>query len=341
MVGALVVRGGTVLAESFHQRAGEAHAEVRALDAAGAGARGAALYVSMEPCVHFGRTPPCVPRVVASGVRRVVICARDPNPRVHGRGVAALRRAGLHVTLAGSPHRELAERLNEKFALWVRLGRPFVLAKWAATLDGKTASATGESRWITGKDSRRRAMAFREEYDGVLVGAGTILADDPRLSRRLGLNRTTLHRRIVLDGRLRVPPSARVFREPDGAIVVTALSTDHPRARELTRRGVAVWSLPGRGARRVPLRRLLSKLGREGVASLMIEGGAETLGSFFEADLVDRVAVFTAPMVLGGARASGGVGGAGLALPAARRIVEVGHEKFGDDWMVTGRVVRR
>jgi diaminohydroxyphosphoribosylaminopyrimidine deaminase/5-amino-6-(5-phosphoribosylamino)uracil reductase len=338
MVGALVARKGRVVAEGFHERAGGPHAEVLALERAGAAARGADLYVSLEPCVHFGRTPPCAPRVVASGVGRVVVLARDPNPQVHGRGITALERAGIPVVRADAAYRLLAERQNEKFAVWARRGRPFVLAKWAATMDGKTASATGESRWITGPASRRRAMALREEYDAVLVGAATVLADDPRLTRRLGWNRVTGHRRIVLDGRLRTPVSARVFRDPEGGLIVTALPPRHPRVRAHERRGVEVWSLPGGRRGRVPLGPLLARLGRAGVASLMVEGGAETLGEFFRAGLVDRVAVFTAPKILGGGAAPGGVGGPGLALSGARRLIGVEHERLGEDWLVTGRV---
>ncbi|MFN2385125.1 MAG: bifunctional diaminohydroxyphosphoribosylaminopyrimidine deaminase/5-amino-6-(5-phosphoribosylamino)uracil reductase RibD, partial [Thermoanaerobaculia bacterium] len=283
-------------------------------------------------------TPPCVPRIVASGVARVIVLSRDPNPTVHGRGIAEIERAGVPVAGPDEKHRLLAERQNEKFSVWIRRKRPFVLVKWAATLDGKTASATGESRWITGAASRRRAMELREEYDGVLVGAATVLADDPRLTRRLGWNRVTLHRRIVLDGRLRAPVTARVFRPAEGALLVTALPTGHRRVRAHERRGVEVWSLPGPRPGRVSLRRLLARLARSGVASLMVEGGAETLGEFFRAGLVDRVAVFTAPKILGGGAAPGGVGGPGLALSGARRLAEVQHEALGEDWLVTGRV---
>ena len=338
MVGSLIARGGRILAEGFHERAGGPHAEVLALEQAGKAARGADLYVSLEPCVHFGRTPPCVPTILQSGVGRVIVLSRDPNPKVNGRGIAALERAGVPVVLGDGAHRLLADRQNEKFSVWIRDSRPFVLAKWAATLDGKTASAAGESQWITGKASRRRAMALREEYDAVLVGAATVIADDPRLTRRLGWNRVTPHRRIVLDGRLRVPVSARVFRPAPGALLVTALPPEHSRVRAHQRQGVEVWSLPGPSPGRVSLRRLLTRLARSGVASLMVEGGAETLGEFFRAGLVDRVAVFTAPRILGGASAPGGVGGTGLALSGARRLTDVEHESLGEDWLVSGRV---
>jgi diaminohydroxyphosphoribosylaminopyrimidine deaminase / 5-amino-6-(5-phosphoribosylamino)uracil reductase len=337
MVGAVVARGRRVVAEGWHRRAGDPHAEVLALGRAGSLARGADLYLTLEPCVHSGRTPPCVPRILEAGIARVIVAARDPNPLVSGRGIRSLSRAGVPVRVATGDLRRRAERQNEKFRLWISSGRPFVLAKWAATLDGKTASGAGKSRWITEREARRRALLFREEYDAVLVGSGTVLADDPKLTRRLGAAGDRPHRRIVMDGRLRVPPTARVFRNPAGALVVTALPAAHPRARRLADRGIEVWSLPAPG-RGVSLPRLLRRLARSEVTSVMVEGGADTLWRFFRAGLVDRVAVFTAPRVLGGAAAPGGVGGAGFSLTEARRVVEVEHEQIGTDWLVTGRI---
>ncbi|HEU5250810.1 MAG TPA: bifunctional diaminohydroxyphosphoribosylaminopyrimidine deaminase/5-amino-6-(5-phosphoribosylamino)uracil reductase RibD [Thermoanaerobaculia bacterium] len=337
MVGAVVARGRRVVGEAWHRRAGGPHAEVAALRRAGALARGADLYLTLEPCVHFGRTPPCAPRIVESGVARVFVASRDPNPLVSGRGIRALRRAGIRVDEAAGELRRRAEAQNEKFRLWIRQRRPFVLAKWAASLDGKTASASGESRWITGPEARRRALLLREEYDAVLVGSGTVLADDPLLTRRLGTARSRPHRRIVLDGRLRVPPTARVFRGIGGALVVTTLPERHARARRLAARGVEVWSVPGAGGG-VSLPRLLERLAGAGVSSLMVEGGADTLGRFFRAGLVDRVAVFLAPKLLGGESAPGGIGGPGFPLSRARRVRDVEHEQVGEDWLVTGRV---
>jgi len=337
MVGAVVVRGGRTIAEAWHRRAGGAHAEAAALDRAGPLGRGADLYVTLEPCAHYGRTPPCAPRIASAGVRRVFVAARDPNPLASGRGVRELRGNGVEVLFAGAEVRRRAERQNEKFRTWIRERRPFVLAKWAATLDGKTASGTGLSRWITAPQARRRALLFREEYDAVLVGAGTVLQDDPRLDRRLRKGGSRPHRRIVLDGRLKVSPLSRVFREPEGALVVTAVAESHPAARRLQARGVEVWSVPGTGER-VSVRRLLARLAGVGVTSVMVEGGAETLWGFFRARLVDRVAVFGAPMVLGGRTAPGGVGGEGFALERAVRVVDLEHERVGQDWIVTGRV---
>lgn len=339
MVGAVVVRAGRIVAEAWHGRAGGPHAEASALDRAGPLALGADLYVSLEPCAHFGRTPPCAPRIVSAGICRVFVAARDPNPVASGRGIRELRRAGVEVIFGGLALRRRAERQNEKFRTWITEGRPFVLAKWAATLDGKTASGTGSSRWITGTKARRRALLFREEYDAVLVGAGTVLQDDPLLDRRLGKAGARPQRRIVLDGLLKVSHRARVFREPEGTLVVTAVPQSHPGARRLVSRGVEVWSLPGRSGR-VSVPRILARLAREGVTSVMVEGGSETLWGFFGAGFVDRVAVFGAPMVLGGRTAPGGVGGEGFSLGRAVRVVEVEHERVGDDWLVTGVVAR-
>jgi diaminohydroxyphosphoribosylaminopyrimidine deaminase/5-amino-6-(5-phosphoribosylamino)uracil reductase len=254
-----------------------------------------------------------------------------------GRGIRALSRAGIAVVEAGPALRSRAERQNEKFRIWMAERRPFILAKWASTLDGKTATASGHSRWITGEEARRRALLLREEFDAVLVGSGTVLADDPLLTRRLGKAGRRLHRRIVLDGRLRAPASARVFRDPEGVLVVTARAEKDARVRRLIARGVEVWSLPEEHGR-IDLARLLARLAREEVTSLLVEGGAETLWAFFGAKLVDRVAVFFAPRVLGGREAPGGVGGEGFALEKAARFVQVEHERLGEDWLVTGRV---
>ena len=337
LVGAVVVRAGRVVGEAWHRRAGSAHAEAAALASAGSLARGADLYVTLEPCAHFGRTPPCAPAIVAAGIRRIFVAARDPNPLVAGRGLRLLRRAGVGVTFAGPSVRLQAERQNEKFRVSITEGRPFVLAKWAATLDGKTASGSGHSRWITGPAARRRALLLREEYDAVLVGAGTVRQDDPLLTRRLGKSGRRPHRRIVMDGRLKVSTRARVFRKPEGTVVVTAVPGTQPAARRLAARGVEVWSVPGPDGK-VSVPRLLSRLARAGVTSLLVEGGAETLWGFFRAGLVDRVAVFSAPTVLGGKTAPGGVGGEGFPLRGAARVVDVRHERVGDDWLVTGLV---
>jgi diaminohydroxyphosphoribosylaminopyrimidine deaminase/5-amino-6-(5-phosphoribosylamino)uracil reductase len=341
MVGAVLVKAGRMVGKGFHKRAGGPHAEVLALSSAGAAARGADLYLTFEPCAHFGRTPPCADAIVSSGIRRVVAAAGDPNPLVAGRGFAALRRGGVEVFDAGPSWRRRAERQNEKFRVWIARRRPFVTAKWAATLDGKTATAKGRSQWITGPEARERALLLREEHDAVLVGARTVTLDDPRLTRRLGRNRATPHWRVILDGRLTVPEDARLFRRPEGVILVTARPPAHPSLRRLASRGVLVWSLPGRRTGHVGVPALLGKLARHGVTSLLVEGGAATLGEFFDARRVDRVAVFLAPRILGGADAPGGVAGKGFTLPSAPRLEEIELEPLGQDLLVTGIVARR
>jgi diaminohydroxyphosphoribosylaminopyrimidine deaminase / 5-amino-6-(5-phosphoribosylamino)uracil reductase len=338
MVGAVVVRRGRVVGTGFHRKAGGPHAEVSALAQAGERAAGADLYVTLEPCAHLGRTPPCTDAILAAGIRRLVVAAGDPNPLVAGRGFAALRRAGVRVFAATPAQRRMAELQNEKFLVWITQRRPFVLAKWAGSLDGRTATARKKSRWITGRKGRQRALLLREEFDAVLVGAGTVLADDPRLTRRLGKNRITPHRRIILDGRLRIPESARLFRDPEGVILVTARSPESPAVRRLVSRGVSVWSLPGRRSGHVSIPVLLGKLAREGIASLLVEGGSATLWEFFRAKRVDRVAVFLAPRILGGDRAPAGVGGDGFSLAATPWLDDLEVQSFGEDLLVTGRV---
>ncbi len=338
MVGAVLVRGGRVVGEGFHHEAGGPHAEILALCKAGRSARGADLYLTLEPCAHQGRTPPCAPAVIAAGVRRVVVASKDPNPIVAGRGLSALRRSGIEVLMAPAPWRRRAAEQNEKFFTSIASGRPFVLAKWASTLDGRIASSAGESRWITGAAARRQALLLREEYDAVLVGAATVAADDPLLTRRLGRNRTTPHWRIVLDGRLRIPERARVLRGPGRRLVATAVPASHPKARRLAARGIEVWSLPARKPGAVDLDRLLRELARAGVASLLVEGGGETHWGFFQAGLVDRVAAFLAPRVLGGDRARGSVGGKGFALAGTPRLRDARTEWVGQDLLVTGRL---
>lgn len=340
MVGAVVVAGGRLVAQAYHRRAGGPHAEAQALRRAGARARGADLYVTLEPCAHFGRTPPCADAILASGVRRVAVASRDPNPSVRGKGLARLAREGVEIVWAGPHLRWRAERQNEKFRVWIREGRPFVLAKWAATLDGRIATARGKSRWITGEKARRMALLLREEYDAVLVGAGTVEADDPLLTRRLGRNRSTPHWRIVLDGRLRVSENARLLRQPKGCVIVTARPADDPRARRLTARGAEVWSLPGSRPGLVDLAALLRRLAQRNVASLMVEGGARTLAGFFEDRCVDRVTAFLAPRILGGEDALGAVGGRGFTLGRSPRLEELRVETVGQDFLVTGRVAR-
>ncbi len=306
MVGCVVVRAGRVLGEGFHARAGEAHAEVGALAQAGAAARGATAYVTLEPCSHHGRTPPCAPRLAEAGLARVVVATRDPNPRVAGRGLRLLRRAGLavEVGLLEGP----ARLLNERFLVSMREQRPFVLLKAALTLDGRIATASGQSRWITSAAQRRQARALRRLHDAVLVGIGTVLADDPLLLPWPRLARPFT--RVVLDSQLRLPPDGRLARSTrQGPVVALCRQAPPARRRALERLGVRVLCQGGEASRRVSLAWALETLWREGLTSLMVEGGGEVLGSFLAERRVDQVALFRAPLLLGGRASRPAFGG--------------------------------
>jgi diaminohydroxyphosphoribosylaminopyrimidine deaminase/5-amino-6-(5-phosphoribosylamino)uracil reductase len=307
VVGCVVARAGRVVGEGFHARAGGPHAEVVALRQAGSRARGATLYVTLEPCAHQGRTPPCAPLVRDAGVVRVVAALRDPNPLVAGRGLSLLRRCGIEVEM-GLLAAESA-RLNERFLSWVLLGRPFVLLKAALTLDGRIATASGRSRWITSPTQRRQARWLRRLHDAVLVGVDTALADDPLLLPSPRTRRPFA--RVVLDSRLRLPSTGRLARTATRRtpVLVVACAPDPGRRRALEALGVEVLTVTGEEGR-VSLPVTLEALFARGVTSLMVEGGGEVLGSFLARRLVDQVALFRAPLLLGGRGSRPAFGGA-------------------------------
>ena len=309
MVGCVVVTGGVAVGEGLHERAGGPHAEVVALREAGEHARGATAYVTLEPCSHHGRTPPCTQALLASGVSRVVIAVLDPDPRVFGRGVRLLREHGVHVDIGvGAEH---ARELNRAYLQHRLTGRPLVSAKFACTLDGRIATRTGESRWITGELARRHTHRLRHEHDAILVGVGTVLADDPQLSARFPGARQPL--KVVLDRHGRTPAGARVREGPAPLLIDSGED------------------LPA----------LLGRLGERGVLSLLVEGGARVLGSFFDAGLVDRVYAYLNPSVIGGEGAPAAVAGIGAgALSERARLERVGIERLGDDILISGDVHR-
>jgi diaminohydroxyphosphoribosylaminopyrimidine deaminase / 5-amino-6-(5-phosphoribosylamino)uracil reductase len=334
MVGAVVVRGEEVVGRGFHERAGGDHAEVAAIREAGMRAAGATIYVTLEPCSHHGRTPPCVDRILSCGAARVVCAMTDPDPRVSGRGVAKLREAGLRVEV-GLLEPE-ARRLNAFYIKHRTAGLPFVILKWAQSLDGRIASASGDSRWITGEAARGRAHGLRARVDAVMVGAGTVLADDPRLTVRMAEGRDPA--RIVLDSALRVPVESRVFG-PGRAIVAATGRADEERARRLGERGVEVWRLPEREGR-VDLRALMAELGRRDFLSVMIEGGAEVAASALREGVVDQVWAFVAPALIGAGK--GAIGELGVAKIAdAFGLEEMEVERVGEDWLCVARVGAR
>lgn len=324
-VGCVLVKGGKVVGTGAHLAYGKPHAEPNALARAGSKAKGATAYITMEPCGGFPgkKTPPCAGALAAAGVRRVVCAALDPNPKVAGRSLAALRRAG--VAIARLPEFQAdAEELNRGFFSIMRRRRPWVILKTALSLDGKAAAANGKSRWVTGKAARTAVHRMRAELDAILVGSGTVLADDPALTVRALRGRDP--QRVILDGRLRVPASAKAM---PGALVATARA-GKPQEGLLR--------LPGRKGR-VSLPALLDELGRRELTSVLVEGGADVHGALLREGLVDEVAFFIAPALIGGDGLAV-LGGVGVEKVAdAVRLARVAVKRLGDDLLVTGRLL--
>jgi diaminohydroxyphosphoribosylaminopyrimidine deaminase/5-amino-6-(5-phosphoribosylamino)uracil reductase len=343
MVGAVVVAAGRAVGEGFHARAGGPHAEIEALAQAGPAARGASLYVTLEPCNHVGRTLPCVDAVKKAGIRRVVASMADPNPRVTGGGAAALVSAGIEVALGCREREALA--LNRVFLATTLAGRPHVTLKWAATLDGKIADGRGASRWITGPGARLEAHRLRSRADAVVVGIATALADDPALDVRLGAPWPREPFRVVVDSRARLPLASRVIRgsagqsHPDRVVVAVTDAADPERLAALESRGVTVLRCKAHDGR-VDLGDLLASLGGLDATGVLVEGGGQLAGAFLDAGLVDRIVAFSAPVLLGGARAPGAVGGAGLPLAEGIRLEGIEIRPVGRDWVVEGDVQR-
>jgi diaminohydroxyphosphoribosylaminopyrimidine deaminase / 5-amino-6-(5-phosphoribosylamino)uracil reductase len=343
MVGALVVKNGRVVGRGYHQGPGQPHAEVLALKQAGRRAKGATLYVTLEPCCHLlKRTPPCVPAVVQSGVRQVVVAMTDPNPMVKGRGIAALRRVGIMVTTGVA--QEEAAQLNRAYLHWVTTGRPYVILKAGMTLDGKVATAQGESRWITGPRARQEAHRFRSQVDAVVVGVGTILHDNPTLTARLSDRPLTLAPRqplrVVLDSRLRTPPTAKVCTKQDRAktLIVTTSRAPRSRRRPFEQAGVEVRSLQTKNGR-VSLPALMTMLGKRGITSALIEGGSTVNAAALREKLVRHVVLYFAPTLMGGQDAKAMIGDRGpKRLDQALPLRHVTVRRIGKDLVVEGEL---
>lgn len=336
-VGAVVVRDGRVVGEGWHRAAGGPHAERLALAQAGTQAWGATLYVTLEPCSTWGRTPPCTDAIIDAGIRRVVAACSDPNPRHRGRGFAILRRRGIAVNVG--LERAPAVRLIEGFAMWVTAQRPWITLKLAMSLDGRIADASGRSRWITSAASRRRAHAERRRADAIMVGVGTVQADDPRLLPRPSMGRAPW--RVVLDTAGRTPPGARVLTDAHAAhtLVLVGETCEPARCRRLARGGATVERVPiDRTTGRVDLAAAVRTLAPRGILRMLCEGGSKLAGALVACGLTDELLLMYAPRVLG-ADAKPAVGASGWALPASPQFRLAEHGRCGDDWWV--RLVRR
>jgi diaminohydroxyphosphoribosylaminopyrimidine deaminase/5-amino-6-(5-phosphoribosylamino)uracil reductase len=340
MVGCVIARDGDIVGQGYHQRCGGPHAEVNALEDAGDAARGATLYVTLEPCVHEGKTPPCAPRVTMSGVERVVAAVGDPSPKVSGRGFQTIRDAGIRLDVGLC--REPAILLNAPFFKRFGPGLPLVIAKWAMTADGKIATRAGDSRWISGDESRRRVHRLRGRVDAVMVGGGTARSDDPLLTCRDAERRRTATRVVLCGNRCPAPSSRLVQTAEEAPVLLIAASGEQPEGlAEARQAGCEVAEVrpdennPGRPDTRAAL----ELLGERDVSRVLVEGGGQLLGSLFDADLVDRVMAFVSPVVAGGADAVSPVGGHGAEnIAGSAELQEVGVELSGRDVLMQGWV---
>ncbi|HEY0702801.1 MAG TPA: bifunctional diaminohydroxyphosphoribosylaminopyrimidine deaminase/5-amino-6-(5-phosphoribosylamino)uracil reductase RibD [Candidatus Acidoferrales bacterium] len=332
-VGAVIVKSGRVIGEGFHVYESRDHAEIVALKKAGRRAKGATLYVTLEPCRHTGRTGPCTNALLSSGIKRVVGAMRDPHSVVAGQGFQQLRRAGVRVTVGVGE--AAAQTLNEPFTRWIVTKRPFVTLKAAITLDGQISARASSVTWITSAASRKEVQRMRHDADAILTGIGTVLADDPRLNDRSGLPRRRKLLRVVLDSRLRTPLHSELVESAQGDLLIfTAQRVDSPKARALARAGAEVVRLPTRRGR-IDLNAVLRELGRREILSLMIEAGSGINGAMLEAGLVDKMVLFYAPKIMG----AGGVPMARIASSRFSKAAPLTNLKLrhcGPDFMVEG-----
>lgn len=336
-VGAIIVKNGHIVGEGFTLPAGQHHAEIVALTQAGAAAQGATLYTTMEPCCHFGRTPPCTRALIASGIREVHFSIIDPNPLVSGQGSAELQAAGIEVVRGEEA--EAAAELYEAFAKYVTKKCPFIRIKFAMSLDGKIATHTGDSKWITGSEARALVQQMRREADAVMVGVNTVLADDPQLTCRdeHGVPVARQPLRVVADSAGRMPADAQLLRQPGLSLLAVTARASQERVSRLSAAGAEIFLAPQDAQGMVDLGAVLDELGRRGIVSLTVEGGETILGSLFDAGLVDKVFAFIAPVIVGGRGALSPVAGRGAPrLAEALRLERLKVQSVGNDWLLSG-----
>ncbi|MGI5823287.1 MAG: bifunctional diaminohydroxyphosphoribosylaminopyrimidine deaminase/5-amino-6-(5-phosphoribosylamino)uracil reductase RibD [Dethiobacteria bacterium] len=341
MVGTVIVKDGEVVGTGFHKKAGDEHAEIVALKEAGAKARKATLYANLEPCSHQGRTPPCTEAIIRAGIRKVVIATIDPNPLVSGQGVRMLQEAGIKVKIGVLEDK--ARRLNEVFFKYITTKTPFVMVKSAMSLDGKIATATGKSRWISGEKSRRFGHQLRAVSDGIMVGINTILHDDPRLTVRLGDEKAANPARIIVDSRGRLPLNSNVVktaRETKTILATTNLIAPE-KQKALEDAGVEVLTLSLQGEQ-VNLQELMPALGEREISALLVEGGGTLNYSFLKENIIDKIYFFIAPLLLGGENAPTPLGGAGAhELKESWEVQDLELKQLDNDLLIIGYPVRR
>jgi diaminohydroxyphosphoribosylaminopyrimidine deaminase / 5-amino-6-(5-phosphoribosylamino)uracil reductase len=338
VVGCVIVANNKVVGRGFHPQAGEPHAEVFALRDAGKKAQGATAYVTLEPCSHTGRTPPCATGLIKSGVSRVVVAMTDPNPKVSGAGLQMLQAAGIEVTTG--VREEEAKSLNLPFITWISHARPMLTLKMAASLDGKTATRTGESQWITGPDARKHVQGMRNHHDVVLVGIGTVLADNPRLNCRISGGRDPI--RLVVDSSLRIPDSATIYNSSKSAPlwIATLKKNSTQKVNKLNKRGVKVIQCNETPDGKVDLAHMMLKLGELEITSVLSEAGGILSDGLLNAGVVDRLALFLAPKLIGGHDAPGLLKGLGIAkLAEAQEISNLKVTTVGGDLLLRGDVI--
>jgi len=339
MVGAVIVKSGKIIGEGYHHQAGTPHAEIHAINSAGENAKGAELYVTLEPCCHRGRTPPCTKAVIQAGISTVIMAMHDPNPLVAGKGKAELEANGITVN-SGLLEQE-ARKLNEFYIKYITTGLPFVMLKSAMSLDGKIATYTGKSKWITSEISRRKVHELRDAVDAILVGVGTVIADNPSLTTRLMDKEGKDAIRIIVDSQARIPLPSRVLHldSTTPTLIVVTPKTPEDKISRLKTVGAEVIVIPERNDGKVNLKALMETLGRRKVTSVMIEGGSEINASVLKEGIADKVMMFIAPKFIGGKTAPGPIGGQGIEqLSNSIELQNIQVAKMGEDILVEGYI---
>jgi len=341
-VGAVIVKEGDVIGQGYTQPPGSSHAEIMALKEAGEYARGAVMYVTLEPCCHFGRTPPCTKAIIAAGIKEVHVAMIDPNPQVNGKGLKELEKAGIKTVLG--EHADDAAEIIESYVKFITTGRPFVTIKFAMSLDGKIATKSGDSKWISGNESRRYVHFMRYTSDAVMVGVNTVLADDPQLTARCGYRGGMAKiqpLRVILDTNGRTPATARVFNEPGNVLLAIGEKVSAAQKKAYEKLGAKILELPSKRGL-IDLDKLLLGLGQKQITSVLVEGGAILLGSLCDRNLVDKVNVFISPIIIGGEKARTAIGGKGVdKVVNSLKLEHVKTKRSDSDMMITGYVGRK